>query len=507
MLQNDKIKWMNYVKMGGIKYLFIVFVFVLASLIFVGKDTKAATYVSNPKVTKLSSFGYRVSVTINNHNFSSIQFPTWTSYNGQDDLIWHNAVISGNTAYYDVKVSDHKSERGLYITHMYVWDSNHNNLQSMNILNGKNSIMVPVEFDPKKVQTYKNHIYAMFDNNMTSSSAKAKCEEMGGHLLTINSKDENDFIYSMIKNDDVFDCWHIGGQKNQSTNSWEWITKEKFSYTNWDTSEPDNTYLRMAIKKNGKMRSFSANTSGAGFILEIDSTIKEAFNTKLNNKTYYLFEEVMPREVAYQYCKLKGGSLALISNKEESDKANQLIQAGTLTGYHFGMRKIGSVWYLDNGKRATFFNWQSSQPDNFWGHQEYVRIYRTSKQWDDGSPYSASTGFIMEKSDKVNSNVSKKTSKKIKLPRAKIKKIKKKSRGRVIIKWKKFKKYSGYILQICRKKKFKKKVIQRYFKRKQTSILVPLKKHRKYYVRVRVYKKKKNNQIFGRWSKVKKIKL
>ena len=499
---------MKYVIKNGIKYAFIVLVFAVAGLIFVGKDAKAAAYVSNPQVTKLCSSGYRVSVTINNHNFSSIEFPTWTSKGGQDDLVWHKAVISGNTAYFDVSVSGHNSEHGLYITHMYVWGSNHNNLQSMNILNGKQSIIVPVNYEPKKVQTYKNHIYAVFDDYTSSTTAKTKCEEMGGHLATINSKEENDYIYNMIKNDDVFKCWHIGGQKNSDTKRWEWITKEAFNYTNWDTDEPYEGYVKLAIQKNGKMCSYSTNYSGAGFILEIDSAFKEAFNTRYKNRTYYLFEEITPREVAYQYCKLKGGTLALITNKEESDKVSQLIQAGTRSGYYFGMKRKGSTWYLDNGARATFFNWVSSQPDNYCGHQDCARIYRTDKAWDDEYPYGVSTGFIMEIRDKVKSNVSKKkTSFSKKIPRGKIKKIKKKSRGRVKIRWKKFKKYSGYILQICRKKKFKKKVIQRYFKRKQTSILVPLKKHRKYYVRVRVYRKKKNNQIFGRWSKVKKIKL
>ena len=498
---------MKYVKMSGIKYVIIVLVFAFAGLIFVGDDTKAATYVSNPQVTKLCSSGYRVSVTINNHNFSSIEFPTWTSKGGQDDIVWHKAVISGNTAYYDVSISGHKDEHGLYNTHMYVWDSNHKNLQSMSILiNGKDSIIVPVSYEPKKVQTFKNHIYAMFNDYVSSATAITKCEEMGGHLLTINTKEENSFIYNMIKNDDVFKRWHIGGQKNSETKRWQWITKETFNYANWDADEPYEGYSQMAINKNGKMSSIATNSTSAGFILEIDSAIKEAFNTRYKDRTYYLFEEITPREVAYQYCKLKGGTLALITNKEESNKVNQLIQAGARSGYYFGMKRKGSIWYLDNGTRATFFNWISSQPDNYCGHQDCARIYRVDRAWDDEYPYGVNTGFIMEIRDKVKSNTSKKIYSK-KIPRGKIKKIKKRSRGRVKIKWKKFKKYSGYILQICRKKKFKKKVIQRYFKRNQTSITVPLKKHRKYYVRVRVYKKKKNNQIFGRWSKVKKIKL
>ena len=53
--------------------------------------------------------------------------PTWSDRNGQDDLVWHEATLSGNTATFYVRTTDHKSETGSYTTHIYADDTRGNN--------------------------------------------------------------------------------------------------------------------------------------------------------------------------------------------------------------------------------------------------------------------------------------------------------------------------------------------------------------------------------------------
>ena len=52
--------------------------------------------------------------------------PTWTVANGQDDIVWHVANISGNTATAYIPTSAHNNEVGNYITHVYVVDKKNN---------------------------------------------------------------------------------------------------------------------------------------------------------------------------------------------------------------------------------------------------------------------------------------------------------------------------------------------------------------------------------------------
>lgn len=87
-------------------------------------DDKTAPVISDIQITNITSNGYRVSCTVtDNVGVVKMQFPTWTVNNDQDDLVWHDAIQSGNRCYYDVSISEHKNERGSYVTHMYAWDA------------------------------------------------------------------------------------------------------------------------------------------------------------------------------------------------------------------------------------------------------------------------------------------------------------------------------------------------------------------------------------------------
>lgn len=72
-------------------------------------------------VTDLDTTGYTVCAELDNAEYvDKVQIPTWTEYNGQDDLIWHDAVVDGTVAYYRVNISEHGSEGGVYNSHVYV---------------------------------------------------------------------------------------------------------------------------------------------------------------------------------------------------------------------------------------------------------------------------------------------------------------------------------------------------------------------------------------------------
>ena len=89
----------------------------------VPKDTISPT-ISNVIVSNISSSGYTVTCDVSdNIGLSSVQFPTWSHTNGQDDLIWHEGKISGNKATCTINVSDHKGYVNCtYQTDIYAYD-------------------------------------------------------------------------------------------------------------------------------------------------------------------------------------------------------------------------------------------------------------------------------------------------------------------------------------------------------------------------------------------------
>jgi hypothetical protein len=82
---------------------------------------------------------------------------------------------------------------------------------------------------------YNGHWYYRSINDLCHwSEAKTKCENYGGHLATISDGNENDFIFNNI----TIESW-IGLHKTDINGSWEWVTEEPLSYTNWGPGEPN----------------------------------------------------------------------------------------------------------------------------------------------------------------------------------------------------------------------------------------------------------------------------
>lgn len=95
----------------------------------IAQDTEKPV-ISDVKVISVSKSGYTISCKVtDNVHVDRVQFPTWTSYNGQDDLApnWQtNEAVrgsqNGNTWTFRVKASEHNNELGEYATDIYAYD-------------------------------------------------------------------------------------------------------------------------------------------------------------------------------------------------------------------------------------------------------------------------------------------------------------------------------------------------------------------------------------------------
>jgi hypothetical protein len=86
----------------------------------------------------------------------------------------------------------------------------------------------------KGVQNPGNgHWYLVFPQ-MNWESAVNDCARKGGHLVTLDDKAENMFIYHLAPQA------ILGATDRYNEGHWVWATGEKMSYTNWCTGEPNN---------------------------------------------------------------------------------------------------------------------------------------------------------------------------------------------------------------------------------------------------------------------------
>ena len=84
-----------------------------------------------------------------------------------------------------------------------------------------------------------------FANSTPWSVAQSIAQSWGGHLATITSAEENQFVYdvSISQNGWRFgNQWggpYLGARKN-SSNQFEWVTGEAFTYASWLPGEPSS---------------------------------------------------------------------------------------------------------------------------------------------------------------------------------------------------------------------------------------------------------------------------
>ncbi len=86
---------------------------------------------------------------------------------------------------------------------------------------------------------YNGNYYQLFYGAETWEEANKKCEQIGGHLATISSQDENDFLFNLMKS---FNCQnaYFGLTDSGKEGKWVWITGEQFSFSNWHSGEPNS---------------------------------------------------------------------------------------------------------------------------------------------------------------------------------------------------------------------------------------------------------------------------
>lgn len=97
---------------------------------------------------------------------------------------------------------------------------------------------IPTEkTDDFYIDEKSNHKYKLFDESMEWEKAKEYCEGLGGHLVTITSETEQEFVTAIAEKSKKKNIW-LGAE--MVSGEFFWITGEKFAYKNWNDGEPNN---------------------------------------------------------------------------------------------------------------------------------------------------------------------------------------------------------------------------------------------------------------------------
>jgi len=121
-----------------------------------------------------------------------------------------------------------------------------------------------------KIQNPDNqHEYQLIEELMTWQQSRDKCASLGGHLVTLTSQAEEQFVIDNFVVPANQTIW-VGATDENSEGHWEWITKEPWEYTHFPPGKPDEAcggedYLLMYNIDKGHAWDDLSNTTNVCF--------------------------------------------------------------------------------------------------------------------------------------------------------------------------------------------------------------------------------------------------
>lgn len=126
---------------------------------------------------------------------------------------------------------------------------------------------------------YGGHTFKYFSNGLYWGQAKAACEYLGGHLATSTSSEKNAFLMSLSNNNVI----HLGCSYNSET--WQWITGEEWSYTNWTENYPSDADTNPQGYINAGGEWMNGSSAYWGYVCEWDFDIRDL--SSYDNSTWF----------------------------------------------------------------------------------------------------------------------------------------------------------------------------------------------------------------------------
>lgn len=251
---------------------------------------------------------------------------------------------------------------------------------------------------------FRGHFYQAFDVAVTWPQAAAFCEQDGGHLATITSERENQFVYGLLPTN-AHNGW-LGGSDAAEEGTWTWVTGEPFDYTNWAQHNPDNDggglgedYLAIGgpLAEHGPAQwidwqyDVDGSLAEEPFVCEYEPGSGGMVHA-LGGHVYRVFDVAVIWHEAVSLCEQDGGYLVTINSAKE----NKFVYSLATPWLGATDEAVEGTWEWVTGEPFEYMNWAPGQPDNS-GDEDYLAYMGEPypEQWND-APASELNPFVCE---------------------------------------------------------------------------------------------------------------
>lgn len=280
------------------------------------------------------------------------------------------------------------------------------------------------------------HYYARIFEPMNWEDARIRAEVLGGHLATITSQAENDFVMPLCLAGGGPSSW-LGGKRIGK--SWTWVTGEPWSFANWAPGEPNNTNGMEFYLLNwfGSPQWNDGGNYPGTFIVEwevlptddcdgngscdlgeiianpaLDSNLDGVLDACQcvaphpsavlwptasggNDHYYARIAQALTWEQARVAAQQLGGHLATITSAAENAFITPLVIDGSNNVSHLGGYRVQNGWAWVTGEPWGYSNWYPGEPNNNSGDENFLATWVSPGTWNDIFP-SYLAHFVVE---------------------------------------------------------------------------------------------------------------
>jgi hypothetical protein len=224
---------------------------------------------------------------------------------------------------------------------------------------------------------YNGHSYYRSTGSMTWTDARQACINMGGHLVTVTTAAENNFIFNLWPSG-----W-IGLTDEVSEGTWRWVTGEPYTWGNWNWGEPNNAGNEDYVQFVGNGQWNDLPNVSLPYVLEfeyiVDYTPWTLASTSTTDVTgRYSFSVSSNPSIEY-YITFTPPTLPALTNSDAQISNNVVLSTLTLKSrdyYRFDVNSDGRITISDTysiyAKKNNLLSSFISTPNS--------RIF-TSAQW------------------------------------------------------------------------------------------------------------------------------
>jgi sulfatase modifying factor 1 len=274
--------------------------------------------------------------------------------------------------------------------------------------------------------------YQFIEGNFTWEEAKSDAEARGGHLGTITSAEEHEFLRTYFAGyaNGSLRPW-LGASDAEQETGWKWVTGEKWSYKRWGAGLPDDglggqDYLWSGIPQLGSANQFWDDYGNSwdnsnyqtGYLLEFGyptdpskaDTDSDGVNDKIESDlgsdpndpasipadyavtlaagktTFDIIEGSFTWDQAKADAESRGGLLAILPTAEMHDRVVARIRDSYSPEFWIGLTDEvqEGVWRWVDGSLLTYSRWHPGEPNNL-GKEDYAHVWNSLTTWNDGS--------------------------------------------------------------------------------------------------------------------------